>query len=99
MSAIALLLFSLFAQDLIRTADITLRGLKLTDFPRVTKLADTVYAFEQIGPTKRTVTSLSIEPEDFELAPFNQRGGLGRAAQLLADLPTLLEELNEALAA
>lgn len=45
-------------------------------------------------------TSLSIEPEDFELAPFNQRGGLGRAAQLFGnELPALLEELNEALAA
>jgi type I restriction enzyme R subunit len=45
-------------------------------------------------------TSLSIEPEDFEFAPFNQRGGLGRAAQLFGnDLPKLLDELNEALAA
>ena len=44
-------------------------------------------------------TSLSIEPEDFELAPFSQRGGLGRAAQLFADLPALLEELNGVLAA
>jgi type I restriction enzyme R subunit len=45
-------------------------------------------------------TSLSIEPEDFEFAPFNQRGGLGRAAQLFGgDLDKLLDELNEALAA
>lgn len=44
-------------------------------------------------------TSLSIERGDFELAPFSQRGGLGRAAQLFADLPALLDELNEALAA
>lgn len=56
MGAIALLLFSLFAQDPVRTADITLRGLKPADFPRVTKLADNVYAYEQIDPTKRTVT-------------------------------------------
>ena len=39
-----------------RTADITLRGLTAADFPRVTKLADNVYAYEQIDPTKRTVT-------------------------------------------
>ena len=39
------------------------------------------------------------EPEDFEFSPFNQRGGLGRASQLFADLPKLLDELNEALAA
>jgi type I restriction enzyme R subunit len=45
-------------------------------------------------------TSLSIEPEDFEFAPFNQRGGLGRAAQLFgAQLHALLDELNETLAA
>ena len=45
-------------------------------------------------------TSLSIEPEDFEFAPFNQRGGLGRAAQLFgSNLSDLLDELNEVLAA
>ena len=45
-------------------------------------------------------TSLSIEPDDLELSPFNQRGGLGKAHQLFgADLPKMLEELNEVLAA
>jgi type I restriction enzyme, R subunit len=45
-------------------------------------------------------TSLSIEPEDFEYAPFSQRGGLGRAHQLFGEgLEGLLEELNEVLAA
>jgi len=45
-------------------------------------------------------TSLSIEPEDFDYAPFSQRGGLGKAHQLFgADLPNLLNELNEVLAA
>jgi type I restriction enzyme, R subunit len=45
-------------------------------------------------------TSLSIEQEDFEYAPFSQRGGLGKAAQLFGDqLSKLLDELNEALAA
>ena len=45
-------------------------------------------------------TSLSIEPEDLELSPFNQRGGLGKAHQLFGDaLPALLEELNTTLAA
>jgi type I restriction enzyme R subunit len=35
-----------------------------------------------------------------ELSPFNQRGGLGKAHQLFGDqLSTLLEELNEVLAA
>ena len=45
-------------------------------------------------------TSLSIEPEDFDYAPFNQRGGLGKAHQLFGEqLPKLLDELNEVLAA
>ena len=45
-------------------------------------------------------TSLSIEPEDLELSPFNQRGGLGKAHLLFGDaLPALLEELNTTLAA
>lgn len=45
-------------------------------------------------------TSLSIEPEDLEYAPFNQQGGLGKAHQLFGDqLPTLLEELNGVLVA
>ena len=38
----------------IRTADITIRGLKVSDFPRTRKLADHVYSYEQIDPTKRT---------------------------------------------
>lgn len=43
-------------------------------------------------------TSLSIEPDDFEYAPFSQRGGLGRAHQIFGDqLPQLLDELNEVL--
>jgi type I restriction enzyme R subunit len=45
-------------------------------------------------------TSLSIEPEDLELSPFHQRGGLGKAHQLFGEhLPKLLDELNRALAA
>jgi cyclase len=43
-------------QEPIRTADIALRGLTAADFPRVTPLAGNVYTFEQIDPTKRTVT-------------------------------------------
>ena len=45
-------------------------------------------------------TSLSVEPDDLDLSPFNQRGGLGKAHQLFGEqLPKLLDELNEALAA
>ena len=45
-------------------------------------------------------TTCSIETDDFEYAPFSQRGGLGKAHQLFGEqLPKLLEELNAALAA
>jgi type I restriction enzyme, R subunit len=40
-------------------------------------------------------TAISIEPEDLELSPFNQRGGLGKAHQLFGgQLPSILDELN-----
>lgn len=45
-------------------------------------------------------TSLSIEADDFGYSPFAQRGGLGKAHQLFGEqLPNLLNELNEVLAA
>lgn len=45
-------------------------------------------------------TAISIEPEDLDLSPFNQRGGLGKAHQLFGEqLPKLLDELNTVLAA
>jgi type I restriction enzyme R subunit len=45
-------------------------------------------------------TAISIEPEDFAYTPFGERGGLGKAHQLFGEqLPKLLDELNEVLAA
>jgi type I restriction enzyme R subunit len=45
-------------------------------------------------------TSLAIEPADFDLSPFAQAGGLGHATQIFgSELPKLLDELNEVLAA
>ena len=45
-------------------------------------------------------TALSIEDTDFDFTPFSQQGGLGKAHQLFgAELPKLLDELNEVLAA
>lgn len=44
--------------------------------------------------------SLSITADDFRYAPFVQQGGLGKAHELFGDeLPSLLDELNEVLAA
>jgi type I restriction enzyme R subunit len=44
--------------------------------------------------------SVSIEADDFELSPFSQWGGLGKAYKIFgADLQPILDQLNEALAA
>jgi len=44
--------------------------------------------------------NLSIEPDDFELPPFTQEGGLGKVHQVFGKkLNSIIEELNEALAA
>ena len=44
-------------------------------------------------------SSLRIEAEDFDLAPFNQKGGLGRASVVFGEeLPKVIEELNGVLA-
>lgn len=44
--------------------------------------------------------SVSIEADDFELPPFSQWGGLGKAHKVFgADLQPILDQLNEALAA
>ena len=66
--------------------------------------AGTVFTPEQLAwlnlMRDQIATSLSIEPDDLDLSPFNQRGGLGKAHQLFGEhLPNLLNELNEVLAA
>ena len=46
------------------------------------------------------VGSVSIEMSDFQYAPFNRQGGLGKAYELFGDeLEALIEELNSALVA
>jgi type I restriction enzyme, R subunit len=48
-----------------------------------------------IAKRSSLMPGLSIEPEDLELSPFNQRGGLGKAHQLFGnDLNRILDELN-----
>ncbi len=56
---------------------------------------------EWLAMIKDHVTaSLTIEADDFDYAPFNQRGGQLRASRLFGpELPKLLDELNEELAA
>ncbi len=62
--------------------------------------AGAVFKPEQLAWLDHIATSITIEPNDFDYAPFSQKGGLGKAHQLFGDqLPKLLEELNDALAA
>jgi type I restriction enzyme R subunit len=46
----------------------------------------------------QVASSLGIEVSDFDYVPFNQEGGVARAAKVFGpDLPSLLDQLNEAL--
>lgn len=56
---------------------------------------------EWLGMIKDHIAaSLTIEPEDFSYAPFSDKGGRLRAFRLFgSELPKLLDELNEELAA
>ena len=48
----------------------------------------------------QVAASMGMEMDDFEYAPFAQRGGAGKAYQVFGDrLQPLLDELNEVLAA
>src|SRR5438105_6016139 len=80
----------LSAQETVRTADITVRGLKPTDFPRIKKLAENVYAYEQIDPTKRivTVNNLIVVTTDGVLVADGQ-GTVDNTRRLVAEIAKL----------
>ncbi len=68
------------------------------------KKAGTIFTEEQMqwleAIRDHVASSLAIEMDDFDLAPFDQRGGLGKAYQVFGDrLQPLLNELNEVLVA
>ena len=78
------------AQDVVRTGDIAARGLKNSDFPRITKIADRVYAYEQVDPTKRTVTVnnlIVITSEGVVVA--DGQGTVENTRRLVSDIATL----------
>jgi cyclase len=77
-------------QDPVRTADISLRGLTKADFPRTTKLAENVYAYEQIDPTKRAVTvnNLIVITSEGVLIAESQ-GTVDNVTRLVADIAKL----------
>jgi glyoxylase-like metal-dependent hydrolase (beta-lactamase superfamily II) len=90
--ALSLLAYAtaLAGQEVIRTADINARGLKPADFPRITKLATNVYAYEQIDPTKRIVTAnnLIVISADGVLVAEGQ-GTVDNVKRLVADIAML----------
>jgi cyclase len=90
MRLIALFFAALLVQEPIRTADITVRGLKPTDFPRISTLASNVYAYEQIDPTKRIVTAnnLIVVSNEGVLVAEGQ-GTVENVKRLVADIATI----------
>jgi glyoxylase-like metal-dependent hydrolase (beta-lactamase superfamily II) len=85
-----LLIQAAAAQGVIRTADFNLRGLKASDFPRTKRLADGVYAYEQIDPTKRTVTVNNLIVVTTEgVVVAEGQGTVENARRLIADIAAL----------
>src|SRR5712691_7727023 len=80
----------LLSQAVIRTGDIAVRGLKASDFPRLTKLADNVYAYEQLDPTKRglTVNNLIVVTTGGVLVADGQ-GTVDNVRRLVSDIATI----------
>jgi glyoxylase-like metal-dependent hydrolase (beta-lactamase superfamily II) len=78
------------AEDVIRTADIFVRGYTPSDFPRVQKLAPNVYSYEQIDPTKHTITvnNLIVVTSDGVLVADGQ-GTVENTLHLVADIAKL----------
>jgi glyoxylase-like metal-dependent hydrolase (beta-lactamase superfamily II) len=87
---VALVAAPLRAQEPVRTGDFNVRGLKATDFPRVKRLAENVYSFEQIDPTKRTVTvnNLIVVTTDGVLIAESQ-GTVDNTRRLVAEVARL----------
>src|SRR5437763_16781103 len=78
------------AQTVVRTGDITVRGLKSTDFPRITRLAENVYGYEQIDPTKRVVTANNlIVVTTGRVLVAEGQGTVDNVRRLVADIATL----------
>jgi hypothetical protein len=81
---------SLRSQTVVRTGDIAVRGLNSSDFPRITKLADNVYGYEQLDPTKRgvTVNNLIVVTTDGVLVAEGQ-GTPDNVRRLVSDIAML----------
>jgi glyoxylase-like metal-dependent hydrolase (beta-lactamase superfamily II) len=81
---------SLHSQAIVRTGDIAVRGLKATDFPRIVKLAENVYGYEQLDPTKRglTANNLIVVTTGGVLVAEGQ-GTVDNVRRLVSDIATI----------
>src|SRR5262245_19977517 len=81
---------SLRAQAVIRTGDIAVRGLKASDFPRIIRLAENVYGYEQLDPTKRglTANNLIVVTSGGVLVAEGQ-GTVDNVRRLVSDISTI----------
>lgn len=66
-----------------RTADVGKRGLQLTDFPRIVKLADNVYGYEELRQPGMTTVSLFVVGRNGVLIADGQ--GNAQATQAMLD--------------
>jgi glyoxylase-like metal-dependent hydrolase (beta-lactamase superfamily II) len=81
---------TLHAQTVVRTGDIAVRGLTASDFPRMTKLAENVYGYEQLDPTKRglTANNLVVVTTGGVLVAEGQ-GTVDNVRRLVSDIATI----------
>src|SRR4051812_6909936 len=82
------------AQQPLRTGEIGKRGLSNADFPRITKLAADVYAYEQVDPTKRIVTVNNlIVITNGGVVVCDGQGTVDNTKRLVADIAKLTPQL------
>jgi glyoxylase-like metal-dependent hydrolase (beta-lactamase superfamily II) len=81
---------SLQSPAVVRTGDIAVRGLQISDFPRVTRLAENVYGYEQLDPTKRglTANNLIVVTTGGVLVAEGQ-GTVDNVRRLVSDIATI----------
>ena len=90
LAVVLVLLPAVGTQEVVRTGEIAARGLKNGDFPRITKLAERVYAYEQVDPTKRIVTVNNlIVITSRGVVVADGQGTVDNTTRLVADIATL----------
>jgi glyoxylase-like metal-dependent hydrolase (beta-lactamase superfamily II) len=92
-AGLVLVMQATISSQLVRTADATVRGLRENDFPRVVKLADDVYAYEDLngdlkGNLAFTTNSLIVITTDGVVVADGQ-GSVAKTKRLVDRIKTL----------